>query len=73
MRWKFVLSDDACGAYAVSNPFFFTSCLHGFGYDPFTPLSLSLFFTPSKCSNSNPVSPFIPFFTFSLSLFSSGG
>lgn len=31
LKWDFVLSEDACGAYVEKNPFFFTSCLHGFG------------------------------------------
>ena len=31
-RWDFVLSADACGWAVDANPFFFTSCIHGFGH-----------------------------------------
>jgi len=32
VRWDFVLSADACGWAVDANPFFFTSCIHGFGH-----------------------------------------
>ena len=31
-QWDVVLSKDACGAFVDSSPYFFTSCLHGFGH-----------------------------------------
>lgn len=31
-QWNLVLSNDACGSFKDTNPYFYTSCLHGFGH-----------------------------------------
>lgn len=31
-QWDLVLSKDACGAFVDTSPYFYTSCIHGFGH-----------------------------------------